>query len=323
MKKTLIAVAALASTAAFAQNVTIDGAVDLGYMKAIGTKDGRLDAGNGASQIRFRGTEDLGGGLKANFTVAQRFSPESGGNDGSANGRPMMQGESTVGISGGFGDIKLGRAVTVFQGPVVATDPWGTLQVASTAVLATGYATDVADTRNGAGAGRTDGIWYTSPNFGGVKLAATVGPKASAASGAASTQSKAFGSYTAQYAAGPLFAWAGLEQNRNGDKAYALLATYDLGMVKIGAGYGKVNNLAAGADTKNWNAMATVPMGAAMIKIGYGTSKNEAGSTTVQKLGLGVDYMLSKRTKIYTAVANDNKAASNKSGFDLGIRHTF
>lgn len=323
MKKSLIAVAALASTAAFAQNVTIDGAVDLGYVKPIGTKDGRLDATNGASQIRFRGSEDLGGGMKAEFTVAQRFSPESGGNDGSANGRPMMQGESTVGLSGGFGSIKLGRAVTAAQGPVNTTDPWGTLQVASTGVLITGYATDVADARNGAGAGRTDGIWYTSPNFGGVTLAATVGPKASAASGAASTQDKMFGSYMAAYAAGPIYAWVGHEQNRNGDKFTALLATYDLGMVKLGAGWGKVDNKAAGADTKNWNAMATVPMGAALVKIGYGNSKNQAGTTTVQKLGLGVDYMLSKRTKVYVSYANDNKAATEKSGFDLGIRHTF
>ena len=109
MKKTLIALAAVAATgAAFAQSsVTLDGVVELGVVNPAGANTPtRLDAANGASQIRFRGTEDLGGGLKANFVLAQRLSLESGGNDGTANGRPTFQGESTVGLSGGFGSIE-------------------------------------------------------------------------------------------------------------------------------------------------------------------------------------------------------------------------
>ena len=115
MKKTLIALAAVASTAAFAQSsVTIDGMVSLGVVKT-NDKEAALDSLNGTNQIRFRGVEDLGGGLKANFVLAQRFSPESGGNDGTANGRPTFQGESTVGLSGGFGAVKVGRALHAYQ----------------------------------------------------------------------------------------------------------------------------------------------------------------------------------------------------------------
>ncbi len=73
MKKTLVALAALAATSAFAQSsVTIDGGFDAGY-QAIDYKGNKVSGinGNGSStsQINFRGTEDLGGGLKADFRV--------------------------------------------------------------------------------------------------------------------------------------------------------------------------------------------------------------------------------------------------------------
>ncbi len=87
MKKTLIALAAVAATSAFAQSsVTLYGVVDIAYRnqeqkgvsgvvhKTAGVQDGAL-AGN---RIGFKGTEDLGGGLKAEFVVEQGISPTSG-----------------------------------------------------------------------------------------------------------------------------------------------------------------------------------------------------------------------------------------------------
>ena len=82
MKKTLIALAAVAATsAAFAQSsVTVYGKVDIGISNAIG---GAAKAETGlneaaGSRLGFRGTEDLGGGLKANFILEHRFQPDSG-----------------------------------------------------------------------------------------------------------------------------------------------------------------------------------------------------------------------------------------------------
>ncbi len=71
MKKTLVAIAALAATGAFAQSsVTIDGVVDAGY-QSVNYKGNTVNgiAGNGSStsQLNFRGTQDLGGGAKASF----------------------------------------------------------------------------------------------------------------------------------------------------------------------------------------------------------------------------------------------------------------
>jgi len=78
MKKSLIALAALAATGAFAQSsVQIDGLVDAGFQsnKYQGVSANGFDQnGAGTTQINFRGTEDLGGGLKANFRLENDFS---------------------------------------------------------------------------------------------------------------------------------------------------------------------------------------------------------------------------------------------------------
>ena len=88
MKKSLIALAALAAvSAASAQSsVTLYGVVDIGYgAQKTQSRDGTtasrssgvMDGANAGNRIGFRGTEDLGGGLKANFVVEQGISPTS------------------------------------------------------------------------------------------------------------------------------------------------------------------------------------------------------------------------------------------------------
>jgi predicted porin len=325
MKKTLIALAAFAATTAFAQStVSISGRIDLGVVKTKGAS-AKLDATNGASQIRFAGTEDLGGGLKANFVLAQRFSPESGLADGTTQ-RPTFQGESTVGLSGGFGAIKVGRSLTAFQGPVNGTDPYGTLTQASTAVLTTGYATDIDFGASGSGAGRTDAISYNSPSINGFNVGVSIGLKNSASSGATVVGTGNLTSVWASYAAGPLMVGGGMEENRTGDKVTAVLATYDLGMAKIGAGNSTVNTVAnTGTNGKNTNFMVVVPMGAVTATLGLTDVK--AGNTGAKsnKTGLGVTYAMSKRTSLYSTYGSTKtkSTGATATGFDLGMVHTF
>jgi len=332
MKKSLIALAVLAASgAAMAQSsVTLSGNINLGVVKNKGSS-AKLDAANGATQIKFSGTEDLGGGLKANFTLAQRLSPESGWNDGTKNARPTFQGESTVGLSGNFGAVKLGRHLTAFQGPINATDPWGTWTVASTANLASGYSTDPVANVDGEGAARTDAITYASPVIAGFSGAVSLGLKNSQAGVLQNlgvtvpTQSKNLASFWLSYANGPVMIGLGGEQNRRDDDVTAILGTYDLGMVKLGAGYSQTDTVAiAGEKRKNWNIMATAPFGAFTLKAGYNTTKAEGTELKTKKMGIGGEYALSKRTYLYTSYGRtktDGQASTN--GFDIGLNHAF
>lgn len=144
MKKTLIALAALAASASFAQSsVTIDGIMDVGAQSINykGTTVSDIGSnGSSTSAINFRGVEDLGGGLKAEFRVETNWNLVSNnGNTGTAsslivtpttvatgtgtntttvnsvntsslnatNGT-FANGELRIGLSGGFGRVDLG-----------------------------------------------------------------------------------------------------------------------------------------------------------------------------------------------------------------------
>jgi predicted porin len=149
MKKTLIAIAALAATGAFAQStVTIDGLVDAGYVsynyKGVGVTgiDRNLTS---TSQINFRVSSDLGGGLKATWRSETDFSPVSnlvntgaagnvasttaaGGGAGTTNGvaSSFMNGEQILALTGGFGKVAFGA---INNGALAAhgtSQPFGT-----------------------------------------------------------------------------------------------------------------------------------------------------------------------------------------------------
>ena len=111
MKKTLIALAAVAATSAFAQaTVTLFGGADLNYRNVTtGTNKFQGMAQDGIYSSRFgvMGTEDLGGGLKAGFHFEGGMAPDVG-----TSGKFDFQRKSTIGLSGGFGEVRLGRDYT-------------------------------------------------------------------------------------------------------------------------------------------------------------------------------------------------------------------
>ena len=86
MKKSLVALATLAATSAFAQ-FSIDGVMDagIGSINYKGTSvSGVYNNGSATSQINFRGNHDLGGGMKADFRVETDWNTVSNsGNQGS------------------------------------------------------------------------------------------------------------------------------------------------------------------------------------------------------------------------------------------------
>jgi predicted porin len=118
MKKSLLALAVLGSFAAAAQaqtSVTIYGVVDAGvfYQNKVGANNNSLFAVNSGglsgSRLGFKGSEDLGGGLKANFQLEMGLNADTGTVGQSDSGSMLFGRTSTVGLSGNFGSVNLGR----------------------------------------------------------------------------------------------------------------------------------------------------------------------------------------------------------------------
>ncbi|HWZ48799.1 MAG TPA: porin [Herbaspirillum sp.] len=119
MKKSLLALAVLGSFAAAAQaqtSVTIYGIVDMGvfYQNKAGAHNNGLFSVNSGelsgSRLGFKGSEDLGGGLKANFVLEMGFNANNGsGAQQDAGSTTFFGRTSTVGLSGGFGSVNIGR----------------------------------------------------------------------------------------------------------------------------------------------------------------------------------------------------------------------
>ena len=127
MKKSLIALAAFAATTAFAQSsVTLSGIIKGGIAansysgSATATNNGsNTSVSDGSSRFILSGTEDLGGGLKANFSIDTRFRADENG--GAPTGGLVGTGNAFVGLSGGFGAVQLGKLDTHYCMGAVAT----------------------------------------------------------------------------------------------------------------------------------------------------------------------------------------------------------
>ena len=306
IKNTAVALAALGLAAAAQADVTIYGKLDAGFRQSIGSEDREI-ATSGDSRIGFKGTEDLGGGLSAFFGMEHRFFPDTGVQDGDM----FWKGYSKVGLSGAFGTVGLGRQYTAaFLMVQNKVDPFAGDTVAQVR--------DVAMRVGGITKVRVNNSVAYDFAAGGFKVGATV---AEAAGNGTDGDHKPM-SLAASYATGPFFAAAGFENPAGDkDKQWNLAFGYKVGPVDLTAGYadGTTN---ADLEAKGYALGMNWAVGTMDIKAAYGVQRVD-GETTVQKLGLGLHYNLSKRTTIYADVGHDSKAATEKTGYDLGIRHWF
>lgn len=326
MKKNLIALAVLAASgAAFAQsNVTVYGLVDVAFtnVNTNGLTQTGIDSGGvNTSRFGFKGSEDLGGGLKANFLLEQGFNVDNGA---ASTAGQMFARQSYVGFSGGFGEVKLGKIFTAYD------DISGAANAA--------FDSNLLAPVNGvwASVGYNDrpfnGVYYASPVFSGVSGAASYSfsenKTAAAAAGSVS-------SFHVKYEGGPIY--AGLAyQNEQADGNTAstqftrLNGTYDLGVAKVLVGFGKVEQ-AADANTKEWELGADFPVSKALTVSGgvaRSISNFAAGDVSREGYSIAALYTLSKRTSVYGGYkSNTAKQAGvadiDNSAFAVGVKHAF
>ena len=362
MKKSLVALAVLAASGAYAQSsVTLFGIVeattDIGYNR---TQDGTVTTntfnaagngltstttstsssqknnfrvqdgssqGSGSSRVGFRGTEDLGGGLKANFllemglrvddgcttlggvvgafgtapTALNSVACNNGGNSENSGGATFGR-NAWGGLSGGFGEVRLGRQVLGsfgVQGNSGSSGASNGLYDASTATLSAM-----------GGVRFSNAIRYLSPNFGGftgsLMLAApeTAGNTTSTSTTAAGVVTTANASrrtgvdLALEYANGPAYIGFGYNKNDSANSvasttpsglgstavsalpttttAYTLGGSYDLGVVKPFINYTR----------QNGNARSSTAF--TSVTAGGDTFTSTTGDTTQRALSIGL-----------------------------------
>ena len=336
MKKSLIALAVLAASgAAMAQSsVTLYGIADVwvGSSKVqansgagwVGDRQTVLeDGGVSNSRIGFKGTEDLGGGLKALFVLEQGFQLDTG-NQAEAN--KAFSREASIGLAGGFGEVKLGKVWNAFDdisGAAASTFD-SDLAPINTVFLSTAFA-DNTD----------NGVRYTSPSFGGFSGSASYAFGEDKTAATSASESYAL---SVKYEAGPIYAGLAYAEFTEGPTdisadAVRLNGAYDLGVAKLLATYGRVNEDAFDSKTNEYEIGVNVPLsGALSLSAGYAASKTKVGGATAIKtsgFGAAVAYSLSKRTTAYAGLNN----TSSKDGADfkfaksstyaVGVKHTF
>lgn len=340
MKKSLLALAvlgALTGAVSAQTNVTIYGVADAGISRIDNgaTNTTALTSGNqSGSRIGFRGTEDLGGGLSAIFTLENGFSIDDGtmGQGGRLFGR-----QAFVGLNGGFGSVKLGRQYNPIRTAVESIDPFGH-----------GLAGNAANVINVHGERADNTISYATPKFGGFSGQVNYSLGEVAGSNSVGRQ---LGLSTG-YAAGPLaIVFAYHDQNlvgtgaaatvSAGDSKTAMLGgTFDFRVAKLHAAYARSEGETAvgvtNIDRDDTMIGVSAPIGSGTVLASYIRRNDDIGGGTrdADQWAIGYTHNLSKRTNLYTSYArikNDagatlgspSAAGRDPSVFNVGVRHRF
>ena len=381
MKKSLIALAVLAASGtSFAQSsVTVWGIVDAAVSRGNGDVNSvtrLVGSGISSSQLGFRGTEDLGGGMKANFWLEAGLSNDSGAGGGTTTNNTSSgtgatssttiagtatagtvatngtQGltfnrRSTVSLTGGFGEIRLGRDYTPHFWNWTVYDPFGTNGVGTNRAMLSSVALGgTTGSTTGTSVRASNSVTYLFNHganatyaAGGNGLHAAVQMYFGENASNSATPKDGDGSgIRVGYNAGPLSAAVGTGQTK--------FAAGNLKMTNVGAGYdmgvarliGQITRDQLG--TVKGDGMlvgVTAPMGAGLVRASYSTYENKATTADSKQIAVGYVHNLSKRTRAYVTYAsvdNANGAAvalggatgvANKasSGFDIGMTHSF
>ena len=356
MKNTAAMILALGSAVAHAQSsVTIYGIADAAIVGERGGSAGNVtkvtSGAASASRLGFRGTEALGDGLSAFFTLETGAKIDTGEVDAAGT---IFNRQALVGLKGKFGQVALGRQYTPYHTTLVILDPFGTGYAGTSKNLFPDSGTNIRTSNT---------ITYASPVLRGIdaQLAYSVGEQADSSAG------RQFGGVIG-YAAGPLVVRLAYN-SKNADvpasgtaaaisrslgRNTLLGATYNFGWARLHAAYGvdKGYNAAPLANANNpyggvrptpstdgrdylLGVSAPVANGTLMFSVMHKDDRTNFNQDA-SSWGIGYLYDLSKRTGLYAAYAhirnrngagytvnNNTESGSGNTGYNLGIRHTF
>ncbi|CDG80850.1 porin [Janthinobacterium agaricidamnosum] len=316
----------MASGAVLAQSgISLYGVADAGLVVENGNgRHTNISSGVASgSRIGFKGKEDLGGGLAANFVLESGFSLDTGA---SGQGGLLFGRQAYVGLSGTAGAVTLGRQYSPYYLALRdIADPF--------VIGLAGTASNLMETNIRI----NNMVQYSTPkvNGFGADVAYGFGEKPDS-----NTSNRSIGA-TLSYDNGPLT--ASLNHHRHDNvgatdqsKNTLLAAKYNFRVLQVHLGYADNKALAA-VKSNDVLLGLTVPFGANSLLVSYIRHNDKsAANLDASQWALGGLHRLSKRTDLYLAYArinNQNGAAfkvgnatddgTGNSGINLGMRHTF
>lgn len=370
MKKSLVALSVLAASGAvMAQSsVSLYGIADAfvgsrqttgislsgGNLLTLEQRQSVLDSGGlNGSRWGLKGTEDLGGGLKANFVLESGFDISNGASTSSG---VLFDRQAFVGLSGNFGAVSLGRQYGAYdnvrgaflsaQGNSPAFDATNGTPLNRTlatyavngafTVLPLPPGSSVANDIKGTAVGSRIGAWagyqtridnsirYETPSISGFQAAVVYGFGENKSAVADATKNASF---SLTYVNGPLaLGLAHQDDELARDfhlKNTAIGGNYDLGLAKIFLAYNQAKYTGL-AKQNEWSVGVRAPLGATTLVAQYAHSNGDDLGKS-QSLGLSAEYSLSKRTTAYAGFNRTNAYQNlvKNNVYGLGVRHTF
>jgi predicted porin len=348
MKKLLIAAAALAMVAGTAQaqsSVTVYGLIDMNWSSTDNDRGQTFGTlGNGAlasSRLGFRGTEDLGGGLKANFVLESALTTSTGqaGAGGTNSTSDVTSAAATfnraawVGLSSpSFGEIRLGKQDVTYANDIdTGVSQMGNLGNWSASLDGSGAIGDNVD----------NAVVYISPSFNGFQIQAGYATKNTAT---VETTTGDVTAYLISYTKGPLKLFAAQQEEKavlaSANKEETLLgASYDAGFASFGIAYSDGDDATIKREQTNYTVAVPVKALGSGVKVHAGYLVNadkDTNNADITTTRLAVTKALSKRTTLYAAYSSADHdagvvaptAAAANAGKTVvttavGVLHTF
>lgn len=339
MKAPIAAFLVVFAASSFAQsNVTLYGAVDLFYQNAQGANSlSRLQSG-GLSGSRFglRGTEDLGGGLKANFVLEGGINADEGT---SAQGGILYGRESHIGLSGALGSLTAGRQYSSLYAVIHENSVFTSVSAGASTALIGGFGGGYelvrgaslnaqpplsGATGNGGPTRVNNSVKYQSPDFHGAKLSLLYGAGETAGSTgenqlaeiAARYKTRDFdviGSYLSDEARGAT------NSNFTNARIASISGAYNFAPFRVVAGYVSFDDKrSANLDGKGAWLGLDYRTGKTIWKAQYVLNSHDNTSNSDSRaFGVGAVYELSPRTALYSSLTrfrNDSNTGTNGMG---------
>jgi predicted porin len=354
MKKTLIALAALAAFGSASAEVTLYGKVDVGLSNTTttgGTDQGLQVLGNNYETSRFgiKGGADLTGGVKAIFQLEEGFKLGDGSNKAA---NSTFNRVSMAGLTGSFGTVSAGLQWS----PYDSAWGWDALEYngfsAANTVFYSGAHGDNG-TGNGGFGNVKNSIQYTTPDIAGFNASIMY---ANGADKTATTDATKYIGVGANYVAGPLNVNFGYESvpssiqqatftasngtvftPAQGDKtgAYIIGASYNLGVATVGGAFEQANVDYAGGTAKDsgYTFGVSFPVSKqTTLAASYAketTTLNGASDGTATGFGAQVIYNWTAQMAVYGGVVQSKKtvvsytAETTSTTYAAGLRYNF